>query len=181
MPRKVRVLCEGISDRDSLREILQKERLNVRVIQLYSKPRLLKKMNSYISDNGYIDTFIIVVDSHCTDPSITYDEVYSKVEGSNINKVKIHVIKHALETWFLAEDMTIRSRFNVNFKLYPNPDNFCKPDEILTDLLRKARIIKYHKSTHAKMIPEQLNTGVLKDKSKNFRNFIDLIKNAQLD
>jgi hypothetical protein len=55
MPRKVRVLCEGISDRDSLREILQKERLNVRVIQLYSKPRLLKKMNSYISDNGYMD------------------------------------------------------------------------------------------------------------------------------
>ena len=57
-----------------------------------------------------------------------------------------------------------------------NPESDCKPDETLTDILRKAGTFKYNKTTHAKMISRELDTEILKTKSENFRDFIDLIR-----
>lgn len=182
VPKNVRVLCEGISDRDSLKEIFKKEDIRKKVIKFNSKPRLLKKVNKYIHANDEIvDIFIIVVDSHCTDPSVTYNEVHRRIEPFNIEKVRIHIIKHALETWFLAEENAIKERFGINFRTISNPETICKPDETLKELLRRAGIIKYQKSIHAKAISKMLNIENLRNKSENFSSFISLIINAQSD
>ena len=46
MPRTVRVLCEGISDFDSIKEIFKKENINnIGVRNFKGRDRLLKKVN----------------------------------------------------------------------------------------------------------------------------------------
>ncbi len=182
VPKNVRVLCEGISDKESLQEIFKKENLRKKVIKFDSRSRLLKKVNKYIFNyNEKVDIFIILVDSHCTDPLVTFNEVHNSIELSNIEKVRIHIIKHALETWFLAEENAIKERFGINFKTISNPETICKPDETLKELLRRAGIIKYQKSIHAKAISKMLNIENLRNKSENFSSFISLIINAQSD
>jgi hypothetical protein len=182
MPKNIRILCEGISDLESLKEIFKKENLRIKIIQFNSRSRLLKKVNQYIFNYyGMVDIFIILVDSHCTDPSNTYTEVNNHIEFENKDKVRIHIIKHSLETWFLVEENAIKSRFRINFRSIPNPESICKPDETLNTIIRKSGTIQYRKSIHAKAISAMLNTEDLKNKSENFRSFIELIINTQSD
>jgi len=182
MPKNIRILCEGISDRDSLRELLSKENLNKKIIKFDSRSRLLKKVNQYIRNyQGIVDVFLIIIDSHCTDPSIIYDKVHQSIERPNRGKVRIHIIEHALESWFLAENNAIKQRFGINFSPISNPQTICKPDEVLQDLLRGAGILKYKKAIHAKAISKEIQTEDLKNKSENYRSFINLLLEAQLD
>ena len=181
MPKNVRVLCEGISDFESIQEIFKKEIINnIGIRNFKGRNRLLKKVNKYIFNFvGKIDIFIIVVDSHCTDPSITHNEVYNIIEESIIEKVRIHVIKHALESWFLAEGNAINRKYRKNFRFPSNPEGICQPDKELEDFLRRAGRLKYNKSIDAKAISKLLDTEDLKNKSRNFNSFIELVRQAQ--
>ncbi len=182
VPKNIRILCEGISDLESLKEIFIKENIRTKIIKFDSRSRLLKKMNNYIQVfNGIVDFFIILVDSHCTNPSKTYNEVSNQIVPYNRDKIRIHVIEHALESWFLAEENAIKTRFRINFKAIPNPESICKPDETLKDLIRRSGTIRYRKSVHAKAISKLLNTEDLKYKSENFNSFIELIHQTQQD
>ena len=131
MPKKVRILCEGISDKESIEEIMNKEGFEIRAVKFGSKSKLLIKANNYIRNHDEFDIFIIVVDSHCTDPLVTYNEALSYIDTSIINKVQIYVIQHALEAWFLAERNAISRKYRRNFRLIRNPEHICTPDDIL--------------------------------------------------
>ncbi len=182
MPKKIRILCEGISDQDSLKEIFKKESIKQKIVQLKSRERLLKKVNQYIDTyKELVDKFIIIVDSHCTDPLKTYQKVYDNILDQNRDKIEIHIIKHALENWFLSEENAIKERFKIKFKSIPNVDEICRPDETLKELIRKSGRLRYQKSIHAKAISELLDTEELKRKSKNFDKFIKLVINSQID
>lgn len=180
VPKNIRILCEGISDLESLREIFIKENIKKKIIKFDSRSRLLKKMNNYIRDfSRIVDMFIILIDSHCTDPSITHRDVYNRIEPHNRDIARIHIIEHALETWFIAEANAIKTRFRINFRAIPNPESLCKPDETLKELIRRSGTIRYQKSVHAKSLSKLLDTEDLKNKSENFNSFIELIHQAQ--
>lgn len=181
MPRAVRVLCEGISDFESIIEIFKKENINnIGIRKFDGRERLLSKVNQYIQGCWEeIDIFIILVDSHCTNPSITEQKVSNTIDESIVEKVRIHVIKHALETWFLAEGNAINRKYRKNFQFPTNPEGICKPDEELKNYLRRAGRLKYIKSKDAKAIARLLDTEKLKNVSKNFNSFIKLLRQAQ--
>ena len=181
MTKNVRVLCEGISDFESIKEIFKKENINnIGIRNFKGRNRLLTKVNKYILNfGGKIDIFIIVVDSHCTDPSITNDEVYNSIEVSIIESVRIHVIKHALESWFLAEKNAINRKYRKNFRFPSNPEGICQPDKELEGFLRRAGRLKYNKSVDAKAISKLLDTEDLKTNSSNFYSFIELVHQSQ--
>jgi len=179
MPRKVRILCEGISDKDSIKEILDKENLRISIVRFNSRSRLIKKVNNYIRSHNEVDAFIIVIDSHCTDPIETYNNAYNKIGLSDMENVKIHVIQHALESWFLAEGSAINRKYRQNFNFPLNPEAICKPDETLDGLLRRAGRLKYIKAVDAKAISKMLDTEDLKNKCENFKSFINLVIDAQ--
>lgn len=181
LTKKVSVLCEGISDFESIKEIFKKENINnIGIRNFKGRDRLLTKVNKYILNlGGTIDIFIIVVDSHCTNSSITYNDVYNSIEESIVEKVRIHVIKHALESWFLAEGNAINRKFRKNFRFPSNPEGICQPDKELVGFLRRAGRLKYNKSIDAKAISILLDTEDLKNKSRNFNSFIELVHQAQ--
>lgn len=175
MARHRGIIVEGPSDEKVVRAIAAKLKIPVEVRVAKGKPELIKKMDSYALLLRDCKKVIALVDSHCTEVSKVEKEIKSL--RRNPREIEICIIKHAIESWFLADVAALQTLLSKRIKSIGNPEKFCKPEEKL-DRLFKNTGKEYIKTRDAVKLAEQINFEKVEKKCRSFKSFIELLRDC---
>lgn len=130
---------EGSSDKKVIEEICKK--IHVKPEIRHKRPGggiSPGKSESYAKDLLYKKSckkVIILKDSHCSDPAEVERKTIEKIKFNE--NVKICIVVHAIESWLLADEEAIGDYLKSKVKEIHNPENACKPEEILDEIFKE--------------------------------------------
>ncbi len=137
------VIVEGESDEKVIREITHKLGVNaeIRRSKRGAKIQSPTKTKSYVLDLLHdCDTIIILKDSHCSDPEEIESNFGNRLRelGLSIDgTISVCIVVHAIESWLLADEEAIGDYLSTTIKEIHNPENACKPEEILDEIFKE--------------------------------------------
>lgn len=132
-------VVEGSSDKKVIEEICKK--IHVKPEIRHKRPGggiSPRKTESYAKDLLYKKSckkVIILKDSHCSDPAEVERKTRDKIKFNE--NVKICIVVHAIESWLLADEEAIGDYLSSKIKEIHNPENACKPEEVLGGIFKK--------------------------------------------
>lgn len=136
-------VVEGRSDRSAVYEICRK--LNLKTKESFIRPIRggfnPRRVKSHAEDllSGGCEKVIILRDSHSSDPLEKREEVKEKLQRVELKireGVKLCIVVHAIESWFLADEKAIGDYLGIKVREIHNPENICKPDERLEGIFK---------------------------------------------
>jgi len=138
-------IVEGRSDEKVIEEICKKLRVFPKIKKMGKtiSPRKAKVFAEFLLDMS-CEKVIILKDSHCSDPMKTEENLRNRLEEESLRdkingNVKICIVVHAIESRLLGDEETIGDYLGAKVKRVINPENACKPEEVLDEIFKKNR------------------------------------------
>ncbi len=137
------VIVEGESDEKVIREITRKLEVPAKIRRsrrgaTIQSPR---KTGSYVADlRSDCEKVVILKDSHCADPQEKERNLGESLRESGLSPdgtISICMVIHAIESWLLADEDAIGDYLSSKVREIHNPENECKPDEVLAEIFKK--------------------------------------------
>lgn len=131
------VIVEGESDEKVIRDITHKLGVNaeIRRSKRGAKIQSPTKTRSYVLDLLHdCDRIVILKDSHCSDPEEKESNFEKRLRELGLSldgNISVCIVVHAIESWLLADEEAISDYLGSKVKEVHNPENACKPEEIL--------------------------------------------------
>ncbi len=136
-------IVEGRSDEKVVEEISKKLRVFPKIKKMGKtiSPRKAKAFAEFLLDMD-CEKVIILKDSHCSNPTKIEENLRNRLEEESLRdkingNVKICIVVHAIESWLLADEEAIGDYLGAKIKGIPNPENACKPEEVLDEMFKK--------------------------------------------
>ncbi|RZN37999.1 MAG: DUF4276 family protein [Methanophagales archaeon ANME-1-THS] len=136
------VIVEGTSDEKVIREITTKLGINaeIRMSRRGAKIQSPKKTKSFVDLLHDCDKIVILKDSHCSDPEAIESNLRKRLRELGLSfdgNIRICIVVHAIESWLLADEEAIGDYLGSKVKEVLNPENACKPEEVLDGIFKK--------------------------------------------
>ncbi|MDI6886471.1 MAG: DUF4276 family protein, partial [archaeon] len=83
---------------------------------------------------------VILKDSHCSDPQEKERNLEGRLRDLGVSfdgNISVCIVVHAIESWLLADEDAIGDYLGTKIKEIHNPENACKPEEILDEIFKK--------------------------------------------
>jgi hypothetical protein len=150
---RIAIFVEGQSDKQTI-GILAKKLLSDRSPKpgleflflprgdFFSAPKVSAQLKVVHQRHPDIGKVILCLDCECTpkediQPQLT--KVQEEVRQNHPSLNPTFVLKvHALESWLASDPQALREVLGTDPTDYPNPENVCKPKELLETVFRKA-------------------------------------------
>jgi len=165
------VLLEGPTDKGFIETLLTRLNIDGKVRLLGgNKPNKAKRyISSFLGkSNGKI---VILKDLH-RHSHRTLQKIVSLIEKPP--QVRVVIVKHAIESWFLADPAAIQTIFGHS-KDIEDPENIPNPDEELDKIAQQCGK-RYIKSLEiGRKFAQVCDIGLLKRKCKSFRKFLEVV------
>jgi len=136
-------IVEGPSDEKVAEELSRKLRIQSKIKQMHGtiNPKKAKAFADLLLDMD-CENVLILKDSHCSDPAKIEKNLRDRLIEESLRdkidrEVKICIVVHAIESWLLADEEAIADYLGSRVKGINNPENECKPDEVLDEIFRK--------------------------------------------
>lgn len=175
---KIGVVVEGSSDEGIIREIIKTLSkkidtplsLEIKVARggKIKNRRILRDSAEHLKVQG-CQRVMVLIDSHCnlSDIRNSLEEYIENIGG------KLFVVKHAIESWLLADvgaiSIVLKRRIE---KEIPNLDELHKPEEFLNGIFKEYTNRDYDKIRDGVKIAEKVDVNIL-ERYTNFRAFIN--------
>lgn len=170
------IIVEGISDMRVIRGIRGKLSTEVEIRKMNGwRPAKIEARIKELLFRG-CEKVIILKDSHSRDPSGVRREIERKLEFGG--KVKLCVVTHAIESWLLADERAIGDYLSTEVKEISEPENICKPDEILEEIFSRKDKHYYKGGREPAEIARRLDLEKVIGKCSSFREFSEIIRNG---
>jgi hypothetical protein len=150
---RIAIFVDGPSDRDTLkilaRKLLAQRRpapaLEFRVLprgDFFSSPKISAYLTHLQRTHPEVDKAILCLDCECTpaediQPQLTEIQEEMRQNHPSLN-LTIVLKVHALEGWLASDRQAVQKVLGAEPKDYPNPENECKPKELLATVFKKA-------------------------------------------
>jgi hypothetical protein len=150
---RIAIFVDGPSDRDTLkilaRRLLAQRRptpgLEFRVLprgDFFSSPKISAYLTHLHRTRPDVDKAILCLDCDCTpvediQPQLTKVQEEVRHNHPSLNP-RIVLKVHALEGWLASDRQAVQKVLGAEPKTYPNPENECKPKELLATVFKKA-------------------------------------------
>jgi 5S rRNA maturation endonuclease (ribonuclease M5) len=136
------VIVEGPSDEKVIREITNKLGITaeIRMSRRGAKIQSPKKTKSFVDLLHDCDKIVILKDSHCSDPEEIESNLGKRLRELGLafdGNIRICIVVHAVESRLLADEDAIGDYLGSKVKEVHNPENACKPEEILDGIFKK--------------------------------------------
>jgi hypothetical protein len=184
----VLLLVEGQSDQKTLPVLARKIigpriGIDVRVVSQGDMLTNARKVVAHIKAAIRRDTSkaLLCVDSECTEIDRTrarLETVTRQVAGSFPRlSVKAVVVDHALEGWLLQDRQSVGRFLGLPERQlrYSNPENHCRPAELMDRLVRRAKIKDYTKPGKLPDLAKQVDPQQIASASPTFEIFRRMI------
>lgn len=168
------ISLEGDSDIGAINGIRERLRIKIKVDHMHGNRA--QKLAGLIK-RTYYDKYIVCKDLHTYPQAIInkiYKDTLNNIEKHQHENVRLLVIKHAVEAWFLSDINAINSVFKCNInKEINNPESILDPSQYLHELLNnKGRWYYKERETSRKIM---INSDFQKIRSK-CKSFDQLLK-----
>ena len=134
---------EGTSDEKVVEEICRKLQVQPKIKRMRKaiNPRKAKAFAELLLGMD-CERVIILQDSHCSSPVKVEENLRNRLIEESLKakidrEVKICIVAHAIESWLLADEEAIGDYLRSNVRGIYEPENECKPDEVLNELFKK--------------------------------------------
>ncbi len=178
MEYKIGAVVEGSSDEDVIRAIWENlsKKLNaslslkVKVARggKIKNKRVLKRSVEHLKVRG-CERVMVLIDSHCNPSDIRND--FERYIGSIGGE--LFVVKHAIESWLLADISAISIVLKKGIKKkIPNLNELHKPKEFLNGIFKEYANRDYDEIKDAWKIAEKADVNAM-GKYSNFKDFMN--------
>jgi hypothetical protein len=150
---RIAIFVDGPSDKQTIRILTEKLLINrspkpaLKLLLLprgdfFSAPKVSAQLKFLHQMHHDIGKVILCLDCECTpeediQPQLT--KVQEEVRQNHPSLNATIVLKvHALESWLASDPQALRGVLGTDPTDYPNPENVCKPKELLATVFKKA-------------------------------------------
>ncbi|HUV01931.1 MAG TPA: DUF4276 family protein [Desulfobacteria bacterium] len=176
-------IVEGPSDEKVVEEICRKLQVQPKIKQMRKaiNPRKAKVFAEFLLGLD-CEKVIILQDSHCSDPAKIEGNLKGRLIEESLRdkmdrEVKICVVVHAIESWLLADEEAIGDYLRSKVRGIHNPENECKPEEVLDEIFKRHDEQKYLKGGEApREIAKRLSLDRVIEKCPSFIKFKTFIE-----
>ena len=172
------VLVEGVTEKGAIKSIAK--RLGVKIKVVLMRGNRIEKVRGVIRTLGFrYDKFIILKDLHKY-PEKTIIERYNRIRRT-INadlyeRVKLVIVKYAIEAWFLADTDAVSRVFNCRrLRAIRDPESIEDPAEELNNMLKREGKLYYKAENIAERIMKEADLEVISKKAASFREFLNCL------
>ncbi|MGC9444635.1 MAG: DUF4276 family protein [Candidatus Methanospirareceae archaeon] len=171
------VIVEGASDEKVIREIAHKLGVPAKIRRsrrgaTIQSPR---KTKSYVEDLlADCEKVVILKDSHCADPHEKERHLREKLDALGLSvegDLHICMVVHAIESWLLADEVAIGDYLNSEVREIYNPENECKPEEVLNELFKRSGRVYLKGGEAPRQIARRLRVEKVIIKCPSFKRF----------
>lgn len=143
---------------------------------------MLHHLNVFLQQHRGVTKVLICIDSECTDVNKTsrqaQDTERQLTRALKTPLVKYVVVDHSLEGWLLRDLKAVKSILGTGAKLkgLPNPEDECRPAELMRRLFHIYGKQDFRKTVHNKEIAKQIDVRLLESRSATFRKFVAALR-----
>jgi len=145
---------------------------------IFGNPRKLGELIKLVSAKEPTKA-IICVDSECTDPKITENNLRSTISALKKLRLAFHfvIVVHALETWLAADEEALRKvlKISIRVKTPGNLETECRPAGILKEIYRKHGKGDFIKSRDDLIIAQHADPVRIAERCSSFRKFQQIL------
>lgn len=179
----------GQSDRDVIPLLIRKlgyrGGIRDRIIEqgeAFDAEAVSTHIRALLASHPDISKIIVCVDSECTDIEQSRKGAISTernlVKSRAHPPVKYVIVDHSLEGWLLQDLDAVGSVLGTRAKLSlsGNPEDECRPAELLRKLFRTYSSQSFKKTVHNKKIASEMNIKVLQSRSPTFAYLVEALR-----
>ena len=179
----VLVLVKGVTEKGAIRSIAK--RLDAKIKVVLMRGNRIEKVRGVIRTLGSkYDKFIILKDLHkYPEKAIMerYNRIRRTISADLRERVKLVIVRHAIEAWFLADTDAVSRVFNCRwFRAIRDPESIEDPAEELNNMLKREGKLYYKAENIAERIMKEADLEVISKKAAAFREFLNCLTDPPL-
>ncbi|RLG95586.1 hypothetical protein DRO37_01960 [Candidatus Bathyarchaeota archaeon] len=177
------VLVEGVTEKGAIKSIAK--RLGAKIKVVLMRGNRIGKVRGVIRTLGSkYDKFIILKDLHkYPEKAIMerYNRIRRTISADLRERVKLVIVRHAIEAWFLADTDAVSRVFNCRWlRAIRDPESIEDPAEELNNMLKRKGKLYYKAENIAERIMREADLEVISKKASSFREFLNCLTDPPL-